>query len=81
MVFGAVTVFGVVQLNTVRDQLGVVNRGHLPLNRVVTELEMLQESTRRSIDSILRFDNIELQHKLLSNNERSFQRSVGARLD
>jgi len=81
MVFGAVTVFGVVQLNTVRDQLGVVNRGHLPLNRVVTELEMLQESTRRSIDSILRFDNIELQHKLLSNNERSFQRNVGARLD
>ena len=81
MVFGAVTVFGVVQLNTVRDQLGVVNRGHLPLNRVVTELEMIQESTRRSIDSILRFDNIELQHKLLSNNKRSFRRSIGARLD
>jgi len=80
VVFGAVSIYGITQLNSSRDQLNTVNRGLLPLNRVVAQMETLQESVRKSIDSILHFDNLNRQRSLLGSSRRSFRRNIQARL-
>lgn len=79
-VFGTVPVFGLIKLNAIREQINTVNRALLPLNRLVAEIETQQETARRSIDSILRFDDITLQRSLLQNNRRAFLRSMNSRL-
>jgi PAS domain S-box-containing protein len=80
-VFGSVPIFGIAQLNAVREQLNTVNRAYLPLNRLAADIETLQETARRSTDSILRFDDMELQRSLLQNHRRSFDRNMLARFD
>ncbi len=79
-VFGVVSVYGITQFNAVREQLDAVNKGFLPLNRVVAEMETLQESSRRSMDNILRFENLRRQKTLLQNSRRSFSRKMRSRL-
>ena len=79
-VFGVVSVYGITQFNAVRGQLDAVNKGFLPLNRVVAEMETLQESSRRSMDNILRFENLRRQKTLLQNSRRSFSRNMRSRL-
>jgi PAS domain S-box-containing protein len=79
-VFGAVSIYGVTQLNAVRDQLNLVNRGLLPLNRIVAQMETLQESVRKSTESILSFDNLHRQKSLLDNSRLSFSRNMLARI-
>jgi len=79
-VFGVVSVYGITQFNAVRGQLDAVNKGFLPLNRVVAEMETLQESSRRSMDNILRFENLRRQKTLLQNSRRSFNRNMRSRL-
>ena len=79
-VFGSVPFFGIAQLGAVRDQLNTLNRIYLPLNRIVAEMETLQETTRRSTDSILRFDNVALQRTLLKKSRRSFLRNFNSRI-
>ncbi len=79
-VFGVVSVYGITQFNAVRERLDAVNKGFLPLNRVVAEMETLQESSRRSMDNILRFENLRRQKTLLQNSRRSFSRNMRSRL-
>lgn len=79
-VFGAVSIYGVTQFNTVRNQLNAVNRGLLPLNSAAAEMETLHESARRSTDSILRFDNLAQQRALLLSTRRSYTRNMLSRL-
>ncbi|MBN2493893.1 MAG: HAMP domain-containing protein [Deltaproteobacteria bacterium] len=80
-VFGTVTVYGVTRFSSVRQKLSTVNRGYLPLDRIAASIETLQETTRRSVDGILRFDNVDLQRSLLVKNRRSFSRNMTSKIE
>ncbi len=80
-VFGAVPIFGIAKLNTIRDQLNMVRRTYLPMNRLMAEIDTLQETTRRGMDSILRFDDMDMQLSLLRNKRRSFGRNINSRIE
>jgi len=79
-VFGAVSIYGITQLASVRHQLNAVNRGLLPLSGIAAQVETLQESIRRSIDSVLRFDDLHRQRALLESSRQSFKRNMQAGL-
>ncbi len=79
-VFGAVSIYGITQLASVRHQLNAVNRGLLPLSGIAAQMETLQESIRRSIDSVLRFDDLHRQRALLESSRQSFRRNMQAGL-
>jgi PAS domain S-box-containing protein len=79
-VFGAVSIYGITQLASVRHQLNAVNRGLLPMNGIAAQMETLQESIRRSIDSVLRFDDLHRQRALLESSRQSFRRNMQAGL-
>ncbi|HOX46614.1 MAG TPA: ATP-binding protein [Myxococcota bacterium] len=80
-VFGGVSVLGLTQLHSVRGLVGAVNRIYLPLNRVVTELDTLQESSRRSLENGLQIEDRGTQLQLLRASRQSLGRSMQARLD
>jgi PAS domain S-box-containing protein len=80
LAFGAVSVYSVMQLATVRDQLNVLNRGLLPLNQEVVEIETLQKTTQRSIDNAERSKDPNLVKGLLANSRQLFTRNMPALL-
>ncbi len=76
LVFGAVSIYGVVQLAAVRDHLNVLNRGLLPLYQEVVEIETLQKTTQRSIDNAQRSKDTNLVRGLLDNTRQLFARNM-----
>lgn len=79
-VFGAVPIFGIIQLDSLRNQINILNQGYLPLDRVVAEVETLHETARRSLDGILQFYDSGLQRSLLKNTRRSYLTNITSRL-
>ncbi len=80
LTFGLVSIYGVSQMNKVRDQLNTVNLVLIPLNDLSAKLDTLQESIHRSTENILRFDNLDRQRFLLARMHHSFQANMLARL-
>jgi len=78
--FGTVTIYGVAKLGSLRLRLGEVNQGLLPLRRSAGELSTLLEVTRKTIDSVVRFDNVSRQRRLLERRQRYFLRDFDSRL-
>jgi PAS domain S-box-containing protein len=76
LVFGAVSIYGVVQLAAVRNHLNVLNRGLLPLYQEVVEIETLQKTTQRSIDNAQRSKDTNLVRGLLDNTRQLFARNM-----
>lgn len=76
LVFGAVSIYGVVQLAAVRNHLNVLNRGLLPLYQEVVEIETLQKTTQRSIDNAQRSKDTNLVRILLDNSRQLFARNM-----
>jgi PAS domain S-box-containing protein len=80
-VFGAVSVLGLAQLHSIRGLVGTVNRLYLPLNRVMTEIDGLQDSARRSLESGLQVDDRDVQLSLLRQSRQALGRGLPARLE
>lgn len=78
--FGTVTVYGVAKLGSLRQRLGEINQGLLPLRRSAQELDTLLEVTRKTVDSVVRFDNVSRQRRLLERRQRYFLRDFNSRL-
>ncbi len=79
-VFGTVPMFGLARLNSVRDQLNVVNRTYLPIKSLVAEIDSKQNAIRTAMDSVLKFSELDVQRTQLMSIGASFRRSMKSRL-
>lgn len=78
--FGTVPIFGLARLNSVRDQLNVVNRTYLPIKSLVAEIDSKQNSISMSIDTVLKFNELDIQRNQLIYLGASFRRSMKSRI-
>ena len=79
-VFGTVPIFGLARLNSVRDQLNVVNRTYLPIKSLVAEIDAKQNSIRMTIDSVLKFNELDIQRRQMVSLGAYFRRNMKSRI-